>query len=331
MGCCGSRPTVPTSPYTEGDPSASARAINPAASRPAAVSPLAGDASSAASPTSPRSPQQRQHRQRQPLDQHINKPLRRHQWASRSRVWTREDLAVERKDFFDTRVTGRVEVWQAIKTALEVLWEFDPQVAGPGATAPTQEQQDEALLTAQSIMAAADITLPTGNLAQGVYDQLGSYYPLPEHIVCNPVNVINASDLPPSEGEDELDDDEVDIGSIGDAKQPFVASSAEDDGTDKAAQRRKEKGKEVEVKVEEETITVRCRLSENARDVIVTITKKSPVRVLIRRITEEAKLPDDTSIRIAYLGKILRDTTPLAQQGWQEGHVLLAMCFSKPH
>lgn len=246
-------------------------------------------------------------------------------------------------------MTGRVEVWQAIKTALEVLWESDPNHP-PGTTAPTQEQQEEALLTAQSIMMAADITLPTGNLAQGVYDQLGNYYPLPEHVVCNPVNVINVSDLPPSEDGDEIDDDDVDIGSIGDTKQHYVASSAEDDETDKAAQRRKEKGKEVEV--EEETITVRCRLSENARDVMVTVPKKSPVRVLARRIVEEAKvrihrpcnmsvgvaydvltswiqLPDDTSVRIAYLGKILRDTTPLTLQGWQEGHVLNAMCFSK--
>lgn len=202
-------------------------------------------------------------------------------------MWTLEDLAAERKDFFDTRVTGRVEVWQAIKTALEVLWDSDPN-RPPGTTAPTQEQQEEALLTAQSIMMAADITLPTGNLAQGVYDQLGNYYPLPEHVVCNPVNVINASDLPPSEDGDEIDDDEGDMGSIGDTKQPYVASSAEDDETDRAAQRRKEKGKEVEV--EEETITVRCRLSENARDVLVTVPKKSPVRILARRIVEEAKV-----------------------------------------
>ncbi|TLS25324.1 hypothetical protein PpBr36_07325, partial [Pyricularia pennisetigena] len=324
MGCCGSRPAGPNSPYPGDAASASARAINTVAARPAAGSPLSGDAEAAASPTSTRSPQR--HRHRQPLDQHINKPLRWHRWASRSRVWTREDLAAERKDFFDTRVTGRVEVWQAIKTALEVLWESDPNPP-PGTTAPTQEQQEEALLTAQSIMMAADITLPTGNLAQGVYDRLGNYYALPEHVVCNPVNVINASDLPPSDDGDEIDDDEADIGSIGDTKQPYIASSAEDDETDKAAQRRKEKGKEVEV--EEETITVRCRLSENARDVVVTLPKKSPVRVLARRIVEEAKLPNDTSVRIAYLGKILRDTTPLTLQGWQEGHVLNAMCFSK--
>ncbi|KAL8366996.1 hypothetical protein RB595_007890 [Gaeumannomyces hyphopodioides] len=393
MGCCLSRPTGPNSPYPGGDAavSASASAINqpPNPSAPRVLSRSSagpsGAASAVASPASPRQTQQQQespdqyqqqqqqrrrHRHsQQPLSQHINKPLRRHLWVSRDHVWTRQALARERADFFDTRVTGRVEIWQTIRAAMEVLWESAPpptasaispstspqqssSVAAAAATttgsssgghrdrpvtSPIQpnQDQDEALATAQSIFSAAEITLPSGDLAQGVYDALGNYYSLPEWIVSDPLNAVDAEDLPPATDEEEDedgDDDDDDDALVSDAKRNvYVAASSpagdEDDDDDGHGRRRSQKGKGVAPAVPEETISVRCRLSENARDVMVTIGKSESVKSLARKIVDEARLPNNSRVRIAYLGRILRDHPSLVAQGWKEGHVLNALVF----
>ncbi|KAL8289059.1 hypothetical protein RB597_000914 [Gaeumannomyces tritici] len=411
MGCCLSRPTGPNSPYPGGDAAASASASainrppNPSAPRVLTRSSAgpSGAASGVASSASPRQTQQQQespdrqqqeqqqqqqqrrrHRHsQQPLSQHINKPLRRHRWVSRDHIWTRQALARERADFFDTRVTGRVEIWQTVRAALEVLWESAPpptasaispatspqqpsSAAGAAATAtaaaaaaaissssgghhrdrpvtsPIQpnQDQDEALATAQSILSAAEITLPSGDLAQGVYDALGNYYSLPEWVVSDPLNAVDAEDLPPAtdeeedeDGDDDDDDDEDDV-LVSDAKRNvYVAASSpaddDDEDDDNAAhgRRRGEKGKGVAPAVPEETISVRCRLSENARDVVVTIGKSESVKSLARKIVDEARLPNNSRVRIAYLGRILRDHPSLVAQGWTEGHVLNALVF----
>ena len=75
------------------------------------------------------------------LHDHYNKPLRRHVWTSKT-SWTREKLDREREEYFDTRVTGRTETWHAIRMAIETM--------------PTD------LSTAQTIIDAAGVTIPTG-------------------------------------------------------------------------------------------------------------------------------------------------------------------------
>jgi hypothetical protein len=102
-----------------------------------------------------------------------NKELKRLVWESTDRTWTRRQIDQERDDFFFTRVTGRPEVWQTIKTALEVTW------AGGDA-----EEDDGGLKTAQVILNAASITLPHSTLDKGVYDVSGNFYALPKYIVC---------------------------------------------------------------------------------------------------------------------------------------------------
>lgn len=158
---------------------------------------------------------------------------------------------------------------------------------------PNQDQ-DEALATAQSILSAAEITLPSGDLAQGVYDALGNYYSLPEWIVSDPLNVVDAADLPPATDEDEDEDEDDDV-LVRDAKRNvYVAASsspADEDQSDHGhgqGRRRGEKGKGVEPAAREDTISVRCRLSENARDVVVTIGKNDSVKSLARKVLAEA-------------------------------------------
>lgn len=266
-GCCLSRPSAEDSPYPQSTtPTSSHAAINQPAPEPPAdpeqVSP-------------PAQPSRRRRRAQQPLDQHINKPLRRHVWASRDRRWTRASLDRERAAFFDTRVTGRPEIWGALRTALEVLWAGGEGLDGDGTGG---------LATAQSILDAAEITLPTGDVAHGAYDSFGNYYAFHEWVVSDPTNLVEEEDE-----EHEEEDGEGGAGVDGeDAKTvpAFEVGEAEEEGEDDVLRRREEKGKAV-VNVKD-LVTVYARLSENGRDIKVSVSKSESVRSVARKVHEES-------------------------------------------
>lgn len=179
------------------------------------------------------------------------------------------------------------------------------------------EQEDEdgdraklALETAQSILLAAEITLPTGDLARGgCYDSLGNYYALPEHIVSDPVNL--SFTQPPSEVSSLHDDDEDGYADTTDTKgamsvvtdgevcpeddsREALERSEEDKDKDKDKKKKKEvnKGKGVVTTKAKgkDLVVVRARLSDGSKDVNVRVDKGDSVRVLSRKITEKAKV-----------------------------------------
>ncbi|KAJ2902680.1 Ubiquitin domain-containing protein 2 [Zalerion maritima] len=295
MGCCFSRSEGPNSPYPGGaPPSGSARAINTPAQPPSAAEEATNATTATASDNSSEPRRRRHGHHNQPLDQHINRSLRLVPWTSRDRTWTRTLLDREREAFFDTRVTGRPEAWQTIHAALDVL------------QSPTVDDAtlEENIATAQTMLNAADITLPSGNLANGVYDGLGNYYPLPEYVVSDPTNIVDETTeathdrkhtVSVDEGSDDDGDDEG------------------DEEEEELERRREEKGKAV-VDVREQ-MTVKARLSENVQDIKVTIAKKDTVRALARKVLFESGLPTSKRIRIAYMGKILKENISLIDQG----------------
>ncbi|KAI1275278.1 hypothetical protein F5Y07DRAFT_180137 [Xylaria sp. FL0933] len=305
MGCCFSRSDRPGTPYADGassEPSAGAISSQPGQSTTADAPP--GRHSMSHSP-----------RARQPLSQHIDKPLRRHEWVSRDRDWTRADLDRQRTEFFDTRVTGRPEVWQVLRTALEAMWEADiKRAAGVG---PADDDGADGLVIAQGLLKAAEVTLPTGDLSNGVYDALGNYYPLPEWVVSDPTNVVEDSQArkqsvdKDGKGEDELTGEDT----------------TEEIDEDEALRRREEKGKAVvDIK---KLVKVRARLSETYPDVVISIDADESVRSLARRIAEESGLPSTRLVRVAYMGKILKENMSLQSQGWQKDHVVNALVFNR--
>ncbi|KAI1075576.1 hypothetical protein F5B20DRAFT_585167 [Whalleya microplaca] len=327
-GCCFSRPAGPNAPYPGGEAaSPSARAINN--SPPSATD---DDNASASAPASrghhshqslhPHAQHHTQHhhhprpRTQRPLSQHIDKPLRRHEWAARDRAWTRAQLDSERADFFDTRVAGRPEVWQVLRAALEVLWEADilrqrqqqlVAVGQQGQQARNHQDEDGSavgLATAQSILRAAEVTLPTGDLANGAYDQLGNYYALPEWIVCDPVNVAEGSGGG-GVAAGRRRDDVVVVDRKGDEMEE--EDTAEELDEDEALRRREEKGKGVaDIK---NMVKVRARLSENMPDVVVSVGAEESVRSLARKVAEESGLISTKRVRVAYMGKILKEAS----------------------
>ncbi|PTB38677.1 uncharacterized protein TrAFT101_006699 [Trichoderma asperellum] len=307
MGCCFSRSAGPNSPYPGGVPDASSRAGNPPPlTLPEGI--LSGGSQTAASVRRRRRDQthrEQPRRERPPLDQHINRPLRKHEWTSAQRRWTRRELAKEREEFFETRVVCRPEIWQTLHAALQVLWEANPE---------DSQDEDSALATAQTILNAAEISLPTGDLVNGAYDSLGNLYALPEYIVSDPDNL--------------ADDNDPDFkGDTSTAEEETAGEEEDDADSEEAERRREEKGKGV--LDEREMVTLRARLSETGQDIIVPVTKTDSVRSVVKKITEVSVAPSEKKIRLAYMGKILKENASLEAQGWQVGHVINALVFNR--
>ena len=179
------------------------------------------------------------------MGEQFNSPLRPHIWTSKKH-WARPELERERQEFFDTRVTGRSEIWGTLRVVIGLL-------------------ADGEIQTAQGILDASAITLPTGDLLNGAYDEVGNFYQMPEHVISDPTNVILSSEDGIATGGNiggETDDDEAEI-------------------------RREEKGKTV-LKIGD-IVKVKARLSDRGGpDIVISLGKEQSTRVLISRIQEEA-------------------------------------------
>jgi len=193
-------------------------------------------------------------------------------------------------------VTGRSEIWQALKASLEVLWSG----GDPG-------ENDGGLATAQMILDAAGITIPSGDLAGGAYDPFGNHYSLPESIVSDPTNMAVAP--PGNEDDDKMGDE---------------GSEVADE--EEIIRRREEKGKGVVN--EADLIEIGAKLSDrDSLPLKVTISKQDSVRLVIQKLFEASGLQEPHHIKIAYMGKILNQGQTLQAQGWKQGHVVNALVF----
>lgn len=176
-----------------------------------------------------------------------------HVWSSK-RPWTRSQLDRERQEFFETRVTGREEIWATLKVVVGMLAEGEIE-------------------TAQGILDASAITLPTGDLISGAYDEVGNFYQMPEHIISDPTNLVQEARVFQENTKGEISPDD------------------ETDEEESMAKKREDKGKGV-LKVGD-IIRVRARLSDRGGpDVIVTMGKQQTVRMIVRRIQEETHVGD---------------------------------------
>ncbi|ORY15592.1 hypothetical protein BCR34DRAFT_454836, partial [Clohesyomyces aquaticus] len=110
-------------------------------------------------------------------------------------TWTRSRLAKERKDWWDTRVTGQREIWGAVQLCVEYL-------------------QADNVAEAQAILDASGCTCPHGEIWRGVFGETGEWYKVPEWLVIEPAGLVE--DPPPDPEEDDAgktdDEDSVEEG-----------------------------------------------------------------------------------------------------------------------
>ncbi|KAF1953312.1 hypothetical protein CC80DRAFT_450752 [Byssothecium circinans] len=202
MGCCVSRQTGDESPYppvsTNHAPDASSRNIT--ASSPPRSASLVSPRGSNAQPITERRPNvplkpiDPSHRAKLPANL-ASGPQRSNSITHTDNgngkvLWTRSQLEKERNDWWDTRTTGREEIWRALRLMVESVQAGD-------------------LAEAQALLDATECTCPNGMLWKGVFDGRGEWYRIHEWIVVEPENVVD------DEGDGkEVDDDDDEGGGV---------------------------------------------------------------------------------------------------------------------
>ena len=174
--------------------------------------------------------------------------------------------------------------------------------------------RDGEVQTAQGVLDAAGVTVPTGDLVGGVYDEGGEFYQLPEAVIADPENVVT----------DEGDGD-------GEERKGGLEADAEADGRDlneeELERRREEKGKGV--LKSGDLMRVKARLSDRGGpDVLVTLSKEQSVRVLVRKIQEEAGVSFPTLSSSFYSS--LLPTCPDCLTSITFPHLLPNSCTNSP-
>lgn len=118
---------------------------------------------------------------------------------------------------------------------------------------------------AQGVLDASGVTVPTGDLVDGCYDEQGALYQLPAWVVAEPVRVAE------DDGKEVEEEEEDEDGYAGEERE-------EADG---------EKGKEAVGAGE--GVKVKCRLSDRGGpDVVVLLGREDRVGELIRKVQREA-------------------------------------------
>lgn len=182
--------------------------------------------------------------------------------------------------FWDTAVTNRPEVWASLHLACDELVEISASLVKiwervrDGPTVREVQQMEERVKNAQAIIDAAGITIPTGDLVDGVYDPFGGHYALPVWVVCNPDNLVS---------------DAAGATKAGDVRPVPITGTADEDDIALL----KSKGKDAIAEVETPkvpNITVKCRLTDGRQDVIVQIPKDAKVGVLSKKVAKVAEV-----------------------------------------
>lgn len=158
------------------------------------------------------------------------------------------------------------------------------------------------LKAAASVLEAAGCTVQRGRLEEGVWDDRGGLYALPEWVVSDPSDVLedeggtgavgvgaeHDGDGDVTEAEDELGAD----GEEGEFEGKEAEGASEMVVREKvgAADGAEVKGKGKEAVVLRDPVKIKVRLSDRGTDVVVVVDREESVRGVVRRILEEAEV-----------------------------------------
>lgn len=167
---------------------------------------------------------------------------------------------------------------------------------------------------AKAVIEAAGCTCPTGRLGEGVWDEQGRLYKLPRWLLSDPVNVVRRSRA--DEEEDDIPEDDVEDEDEGKDNEFYGETEGIDKGKDK-------------MPTGANAITVTARMSDRGTDLKIVVTKDQSVRNLLRRIQAECEISTNIKLKIAYMGRVLKDSETLIDQGWKPGHVVNVLVFNQ--
>ncbi|KAI9204802.1 uncharacterized protein BJ171DRAFT_598832 [Polychytrium aggregatum] len=218
-------------------------------------------------------------------------------WAS-PKPTTQKELKRQREEFWDTQPTysGRIEIWQALKAACETS---DDQLA-------------------QIIIDSANVKVPTGNLADGCYDELGNQYVIPLFCIVNPTNL--AQDGPADSSNTGSENPPVSI-----LQASHLASRKEAAGDD--SQYTTQDGDVA--KSTDERFTPRTKITarlSTAKDLKLELPEEETVMGIRKLVQAQEHLdPNKQRTRVFYMGKQLSDEVKIGDVPMREGSVLQIM------
>lgn len=178
-------------------------------------------------------------------------------------------------------MTGRPEIWEGIKQAIECLREGD-------------------LADAQGILDALEVTLPTGRLEEGAYDSQGSLYKIPQAVISDPTDVIEEfADMDSQTVSGPADSDTL-------AAKLEATEDVDMDVSQPQADAEKTKEAKGKAAVDKDAMNVRCRLSDRGGpDVVVLLGRTQRVGLLAQRIREEVDVSDPLREKIDRVADLL--------------------------
>ncbi|CAG8688664.1 12534_t:CDS:2 [Dentiscutata erythropus] len=183
-----------------------------------------------------------------------------------------------------------------LKKKRDAFWETAPSYEGYKVIWDALRHACESTDTeyAQLILNAAKITIPTGNLVDGCYDELGNRYAIPAYCLVDPTNLIRNE-------EENSDDDET-----------IPVLLLEQSTT--------------------ELLPVIIRLSNSAEDIRINVNPKiDTIDTLKLKLCVNQKIdPKKFIVRIFFLGSLLDGKTKLSDVKLDQGQILQALISEIP-
>eukprot|EP00833_Pecoramyces_ruminatium_P012165 jgi/Orpsp1_1/1186197/evm.model.d7180000048836.1 len=243
-------------------------------------------------------------------------PVSTYAWKS-DKPMTKEDVQKRREEFWLTspNYDGRQEIWQALKAICEA----------------------EELELAQVIADSAGISIPTGKLTDGCYDELGNQYILPNFCLIEPSNLVESSSandvnqpllsgegsLAPSDNK--LNDASASSVALNDGNTQYFTK--DEDGTLITKLAMDAGGKSA---VGSENATTTLRLSNN-KDIKIIVNKADTIKYIMQCIEKsEAIDPNKNNIRIIVKGKVLVKASKLYDDLSQDSSINIVQVFISP-
>ncbi|KAG0163487.1 Ubiquitin domain-containing protein 1 [Apophysomyces sp. BC1034] len=227
---------------------------------------------------------------------------------------TQGELLIQRDTFWDTSPSygGREEIWQALKAAVEC-----------------QELQ-----LAQSILDAANVILPTGNLADGCFDELGNRYEIPVYCIVDPTNLISDDIDDTSSIQDNRSFTPIMVASTS-TSVPAQTSSLRRNSSSTSASATKLMP--VSAPPSQSILSemhadhpILVRLSTGKDIELCISTKDETVATLKRRIFMHPEIhiiPETHNIRLIYLGRLLKDDLSIICENTEASQASLENTF----